>query len=146
MCHMHCFPCCTRPDHEPRSSLITCNCCRSTVVPRAEAKKGGIWGSNQRSERNKAARERQKADSRLLYDAANKKKGDKLNEEEYSALKRKIGGTARDFFKDWVDVDGDYVDQGFVGANQKTSVPALPFLIAVVLAVLGTAGWVVSQV
>lgn len=30
------------------------------------------------------------------------------------AMKRKINGTARDFWKDWVDVKGEYTDKGYV--------------------------------
>jgi hypothetical protein len=43
-----------------------------------------------------------------------------------------------------MQVEGDYVDSGFVGARPGTQVPALPFLIGVVVAVLGTAVYVVT--
>jgi len=64
----------------------------------------------------------------------------------YAALRRKIGGTSKDFFKDWVDVKGDYVERGYVGESNalKGGVPGLPFLIAVVLALIGTTGYIAT--
>jgi len=37
-----------------------------------------------------------------------------MSREQYAALRRKIGGTYRDFFKDSIDVVGDYVEEGWV--------------------------------
>lgn len=61
-----------------------------------------------RQSRNTNAREQMKQDSRLLWDARQNvgKGGKKMDREQYAALRRKVGGTARDYFKDWVDVDG----------------------------------------
>ncbi len=59
------------------------------------------------------------------------------------ALKRKINGTSQDFWKEWVDVKGEYTDKGYVDAAQ--GVTGLPFLIAVVLGVFGALAYVVSQ-
>ena len=108
-----------------------------------------IWSNDDRKNRNTNAREQAKKDSQLLYDARNKvgkgKGKGKMSEDQYRALKRKIGGTARDYFKDWVDVDGEYTDTGYVGAGaNSSSVPGLPILLAVLFAVLATAGYVVS--
>ena len=58
-------------------------------------------------------------------------------------MRRKIGGTARDFWKDWVDVDGEYTESGYVDKPQK--VAGLPFLIGVVVALFGAVAYVVSQ-
>jgi hypothetical protein len=55
-----------------------------------------------------------------------------------------VGGTAKSFFKESVEVKGDYVDKGYVDES-GTSVPALPFLALTVLALFGTVGYVVSQ-
>ena len=47
-----------------------------------------------------------------------------------------------------VDVKGDYVDKGFVSKDNSAtanSVPALPFLVAVVVGLLGATVYVVAQ-
>ena len=59
------------------------------------------------------------------------------------ALKRKINGTSQDFWKEWVDVKGEYTDKGYVDTAQ--GVVGLPFLVAVVLGVFGALAYVVSQ-
>ena len=59
------------------------------------------------------------------------------------ALKRKINGTSQDFWKEWVDVKGEYTDKGYVDKAQ--GVVGLPFLVAVVLGVFGALAYVVSQ-
>jgi len=84
---------------------------------------------------------RSKRDAELLYQARYQK--GKLNEEQIGAMKRKINGTARDFWKDWVDVKGEYTDKGYV--DKPEGVTGLPFLIAVVLGVFGALAYVVSQ-
>jgi hypothetical protein len=66
-----------------------------------------------------------------------------MSPEQYAALKRKIGGTARDYFKDWVDVDGEYADSGYVSA-EGANVAGLPVLIAIVVAVLAATVYVVT--
>ena len=59
------------------------------------------------------------------------------------ALRRKIGGTKKDFWKEWVDVDGEYTESGYIDKPQ--AVTGLPFLIAVVIGLLGALAYVVSQ-
>lgn len=73
-------------------------------------KSGGLWSNSDRSSRNKNARDQMKEDSRLLWDARQNvgKGGKKMDRKQYAAMRRKVGGTARDYFKDWVDVDGAY--------------------------------------
>jgi hypothetical protein len=47
-----------------------------------------------------------------------------------------------------VDVKGEYTDKGFVAKDRSAtaaSVPALPFLLATVLLMLGATAYVVSQ-
>jgi hypothetical protein len=90
---------------------------------------------------------RSKSDAELLYDAKYGKRGadGKMTREQYQALRRKIGGTAKDYWKDWVDVKGEYVDRGYVAKDSETEVPALPFLILTVVALLGTTAAVVTQ-
>ncbi|KAK9807831.1 hypothetical protein WJX72_010529 [[Myrmecia] bisecta] len=88
---------------------------------------------------------RSKSDARLLYDAKyGDRKGGRLSPEQAAALRRKVGGTAKDYWKDWVDVKGDYVDKGYVSSESGT-VTGLPFLIAVVFGLFVALGVVVSQ-
>lgn len=89
---------------------------------------------------------RSKSDAELLYDAKyGKLQGGKMSREQYGALRRKIGGTAKDYWKDWVEVKGEYTDKGYVAKDQGTNVPALGFLVIVVVALLGTTAAVVTQ-
>lgn len=88
---------------------------------------------------------RSKSDAELLYDARyGKLKDGKMTREQYQALRRKVGGTAKDYWKDWVEVKGEYTDKGYV-SESSDGVVGLPFLIAVVAALFGTAAYVVSQ-
>ena len=69
-----------------------------------------------------------------------------MSREQYLALQRKVGGTAKSFFKESIDVKGKYTDQGWTDTTAtSSSVPALPFLVAIVLALFGTVGYVVTQ-
>lgn len=61
------------------------------------------------------AQTRSEKDAELLADARDAtQSGEQMNREQYAALRRKIGGTYKDFFKDSIDVIGDYVDDGWV--------------------------------
>ena len=89
---------------------------------------------------------RSKSDAELLYEAKyGELQGGKMSREQYQALRRKIGGTAKDYWKDWVEVKGEYTDKGYVAKDTSTNVPALGFLVLVVVALLGTTAAVVTQ-
>jgi hypothetical protein len=45
------------------------------------------------------------------------------------ALRRKVGGTAKDYWKDWVDVQGSYTDKGYV-SRQNATVPGVSTTVA----------------
>lgn len=91
------------------------------------------------------AETRSKSDAELLYDAKyGQLKDGKMTREQYQALRRKIGGTAKDFWKTSIDVKGEYTDKGYV-STEATTVPGLPFLVGTCLALLGTVVFVVAQ-
>ncbi|XP_050387476.1 uncharacterized protein LOC126803779 [Argentina anserina] len=63
---------------------------------------------------------RSEEDALLLEDARQAtKSGEKMSREQYAALRRKIGGTYKDFFKSYVEVDGQYVEEGWVDKTCK---------------------------
>jgi len=87
---------------------------------------------------------RSKKDADLLYDAKYGKRSDdgKMTPEQYAALKRKVGGTAKGFFKEWVEEDVTPV-AGFAAGSAR--VPFLPLLVGVVVALLGVTVIVVQR-
>eukprot|EP00890_Picochlorum_soloecismus_P000304 jgi/Picsp_1/1274/NSC_04755-R1_protein len=88
---------------------------------------------------------RSKNDAELLYEAKyGKLKDGKMTREQYMALRRKIGGTAKDFWKDSVDVVGEYTDKGYVSQDVEP-VKGLPFLLFTVFSLFVATGVVVMQ-
>lgn len=85
-------------------------------------------------------------DAELLYDAKYGKRGEdgKMSREQYAALRRKIGGTGKDFFKEWVEEDVVTDTYTKVGATGGT-VPFLPVLLGITAAVLISTVLVVAQ-
>uniref|UniRef100_A0A7S4D1F5 Uncharacterized protein n=1 Tax=Eutreptiella gymnastica TaxID=73025 RepID=A0A7S4D1F5_9EUGL len=92
---------------------------------------------------------RSKEDAELLYEAKyGKRETGKMSREQYGALRRKVGGTYSDYFKEWVDVKGKYTDRGYVGDDSGVSDTASygAFLLGLtVLGVLGTLVLVVQK-
>lgn len=91
---------------------------------------------------------RSKEDADLLYDAKYGKRGadGKMSREQYGALRRKVGGTASDYFKEWVDVKGEYTDKGYVTKDSDVSSTASYGGIVLALTLLGVLGTTVLVV
>ncbi|XP_062108801.1 uncharacterized protein LOC133819541 [Humulus lupulus] len=63
---------------------------------------------------------RSEQDAALLEDSRQAtKSGEKMNREQYRARRRKIGGTYKYYFKSYVEVDGQYVEEGWVDKTCK---------------------------
>ncbi|KAG0601559.1 hypothetical protein M758_11G121500 [Ceratodon purpureus] len=100
----------------PRSSEVPERVAsRRCVVVRAAGKDGNGKGKGKEEEEKKSlftsltdaldfAAVRSEKDAELLQDARQATKaGDRMSREQYGALRRKIGGTYKDFFKDSVE-------------------------------------------
>ncbi|GFR42074.1 hypothetical protein Agub_g2895 [Astrephomene gubernaculifera] len=91
---------------------------------------------------------RSQADAELLYEAKYGKRGadGKMTPEQYKALRRKVIGTAQDFWKDWVEEEQVKTIKTYYKPDDAGgTVPYLEVLIGVVVAVLATTVWVVIK-
>ncbi|WIA20785.1 hypothetical protein OEZ86_004705 [Tetradesmus obliquus] len=91
---------------------------------------------------------RSKKDAELLYEAKYGERGPdgKMTPEQYQALRRKIGGTARDYWKDWVEEEQVKNIKTYYKPDDKVAaVPYLPFLVGVLVAMLAATAVVVQK-
>lgn len=70
-----------------------------------------------------------------------------MSREQYQALRRKVGGTAKDYWKGWVDVKGQYADKGYVASDggAVSLPPGVLFLGLTVAGLLAATAAVVAQ-
>lgn len=84
-----------------------------------------------------------KSDAELLYEAKyGTLENGKMTREQYQALRRRVGGTAKGFFKEWVEED---VTPAYMKESSGTQVPFLPLLVGVVVALVGVTVVVVEK-
>ncbi|KAI8462934.1 MAG: hypothetical protein J3K34DRAFT_445794 [Monoraphidium minutum] len=92
---------------------------------------------------------RSQKDADLLWEAKYGERGadGKMSREQYAALRRKIGGTAKDYWKDWVEEEQVKNIKTYYkeGGDAAGTVPFLPVLVGIVLAMLATTVLVVAQ-
>jgi hypothetical protein len=67
--------------------------------------------------------------------------------DRYQALRRKVGGTAKDYWKDWVEEEQVKNIKTYYkeGADSAGTVPYLPLLVGIVVAMLATTVAVVAK-
>lgn len=83
---------------------------------------------------------RSEKDAVLIAKARGMRAGEKMSREQYQALRRKIGGTAKDYWKSYVDVKGANVDKGYVAKDGgAVSVPPGALFLGLTLAGLAAA-------
>lgn len=78
-------------------------------------------------------------DADLLYEAKYGKRAadGKMTPEQYAALRRKIGGTSKDFFKSWVEEEQPKnIKTYYKDEDINKSVPFLPLLVAVLVGMI----------
>jgi hypothetical protein len=96
----------------PHRHRGTCVCAQKDEKPKDKEKQGFLSGV---AEALDFAAVRSEKDRDLIDEArAQVRSGERMSREQYGALRRKIGGTYKDFFKDSVDVKGKYVEDGWV--------------------------------
>ena len=85
---------------------------------------------------------RSESDAILIAKARGMRKGDKMSPEQYAALRRKVGGTAGDYFKSWVEVQGKYAEKGYVAADEEAvTIPPGAIFLGLTLVGLAAATW-----
>lgn len=116
----------------------------STTTAVAEPKRKGPGFFSQAIQALDLSEARSESDAELLYRAKyGKLEGGKMSPEQYAALRRKVGGTAKTFFKEWVEEDV-VAPSGFASTS-TAQVPFLPLLVGVVVALLGATVYVVEK-
>jgi len=86
------------------------------------------------------------ADAILIAKARGMARGDKMSPAQYAAMRRKVGGTAKSFFKEYVQAEGKYVEKGYVSDDEEPAVGIPPGAWALGLTLAGLAAATVAVV
>ncbi|KAG2495366.1 hypothetical protein HYH03_006634 [Edaphochlamys debaryana] len=133
-------------EEKPKTTKGTTKGTQKSKAPVAEEPRKGPNAFSQALNALDFTSTRSAKDADLLYEAKYGQRGEdgKMTPEQYQALRRKVIGTARDYWKDWVEEEQvKNIKTYYKPEDAGGTVPYLPLLVGVVLAMLATTAYVV---